>query len=352
MLNKLTNKWILLGALLLGACSPTIVYVQPTDRSIDRPAVVATSTAVPVPAATAEDAASQPETIRSHEQARDLVVAYLAARFGLGVPGTWQVQDQTPSGLVGASTFRFIGEAWTVVTSAPVVAPADVIYQVSVDHVASGLHWEGTVNASGQISEQALIPPVSVRTPEQARDLAVAYVAQARGLAQPAAWTTQPDELNNKGEMTKTYTGGPWVVQVVYSPGAPFVNAYDVTLDHLSAVLRWHGNIDAQGEIAGTFVNAELSGNPSSQTSGEQVDGWVGNVVGNPGGSQWDDYFQMLDQNGSRYGIDGADDEIRSQLASYRDSTVLIRVWGTFIRDVPDAYGTQIMVTRIEIYKP
>jgi len=80
----------------------------------------------------------------------------------------------------------------------------------------------------------------------------------------------------------------------------------------------------------------------------EPVEDWVGVVVSNPEGAQFDDYFQMLDQNGTRVGITGFD-AIGEQLIALRDTGTLIHVWGVIRRNVPDAYGSQIEVTRLEV---
>lgn len=84
-----------------------------------------------------------------------------------------------------------------------------------------------------------------------------------------------------------------------------------------------------------------------SEGTTEPVEDWVGVVVSNPEGAQFDDYFQMLDQNGTRVGISGTD-VIGEQLVALRDTGTLIHVWGVIRRDVPDAYGAQIEVTRLE----
>ena len=57
-----------------------------------------------------------------------------------------------------------------------------------------------------------------------------------------------------------------------------------------------------------------------------------------------------MDQNGTRYGIDAASDVLKEQFISYRDTGVAVQVWGVLQKDVPDAYGAQILVTRIEPY--
>ncbi|MDY0019299.1 MAG: DUF333 domain-containing protein [Anaerolineae bacterium] len=83
----------------------------------------------------------------------------------------------------------------------------------------------------------------------------------------------------------------------------------------------------------------------------EPIEGWIGALVSNPQGAQFDDYFQMLDQNGSRFGISSLDPLLEQELEALRDTGQLIQVWGVLRRDVPDAYGTQIEVTRIAEYQ-
>lgn len=102
------------------------------------------------------------------------------------------------------------------------------------------------------------------------------------------------------------------------------------------------------------FFRGECGVEPENETSPETteiiepVEDWVGVVVSNPEGAQFDDYFQMLDQNGTRVGITGSD-AIGEQLVTLRDTGTMIHVWGVIRRDVPDAYGAQIEVTRLEI---
>jgi hypothetical protein len=88
---------------------------------------------------------------------------------------------------------------------------------------------------------------------------------------------------------------------------------------------------------------------PSNDEPAQSVEDWWGVVVSNPPGAQFDDYFQMMDQNGTRYGIDSLDPVIQEQLIHLRDTAQVIRVWGVLNLDVPDAYGGQIQVDRLEL---
>lgn len=76
---------------------------------------------------------------------------------------------------------------------------------------------------------------------------------------------------------------------------------------------------------------------------------WIGVIAGTPLGSQFDDYFQMVDQDGARVGIDGQSDEINAQLIAARDSGVMVHVWGTLNSDTMDVNGSQILATRLEV---
>jgi putative hemolysin len=84
------------------------------------------------------------------------------------------------------------------------------------------------------------------------------------------------------------------------------------------------------------------------------VEGWEGTIVSNPPGSQFDDYLVLAGDfpvgfGIAGYGSDGPDPTLAAQLESLRDTGTPVRVWGQVIAGVPDAFGSQIQMTRIEI---
>jgi hypothetical protein len=197
------------------------------------------------------------------------------------------------------------------------------------------------------VSEMPAISEFVVQGNEQARDVALAYVAEKAGLPLPDGdWAFKDQTSQGPADATTwLFTNGPWVVQVSAPAIAPQQVVYSITVDHMSAIIRWEGTVDSFGEIV--EQNFIQGSQPESPEKPDELS-WVGVVVSNPPGSQFNDYFQLMDQNGTRYGITGADEMLEEQLISYRDSGVAIQVWGILRKDVPDAYGVQITVTHIE----
>jgi putative hemolysin len=87
---------------------------------------------------------------------------------------------------------------------------------------------------------------------------------------------------------------------------------------------------------------------PIPEQAGQRVEGLVGVMVSTPQFAQIDDYFQGMDQNGSRFGIWSRDPVVLAELEALRDSGTVIRIWGTLFTGRMDAYNTQIEVERFE----
>lgn len=245
MSTKDLTIFVALGVLVVSACR--IVVPQ------EKPASTMPKDAVSSSVELIEDIPNQLVPVLGHDQARNVIVKYLADHYGLTLPVEWKFVDQTQADLVGSSKSMFVGDLWTVIVSAPVIAPEYLVYQIEVSDLASGLQWLGTVDAFGTITEESVTPPVSVASTEDARDLAVKLVAENQNLEIPMEWVKQSNKFVGN-YVLETYTGGPWVVQVSYISSAPFVGEYQVVIDHLQAVIRWQGKVDAHGNPEGYLM--------------------------------------------------------------------------------------------------
>jgi hypothetical protein len=217
----------------------------------------------------------------------------------------------------------------------------------------AGPEAERTLPAAPALEENDPSPVLDL---EQARDLAVAYAAQRTGSPVPeGTWTRQDTTpVDLVGASEALYTLGPWVVKVSAPVVAPAQRTFSIVIDHLTAVFRWEGSVDAGGNVSETNFTAGVPAPQPGSLPGdlEQApESWVGVVISNPPGAQFDDFFQMLDQDGTRCGIDSLDEAVRDQIKAYRDSGILLKVYGKMQEGI-DAYGMQITVTRLEEYQP
>lgn len=95
-------------------------------------------------------------TILPPERAVELAVEYAILNFreldGVSAPESWEVEDLTRPGLVGASQRKFTGDSWTVETSWAVVWKP--VYTVEINHGGEdGFHWKGTVDQDENVIE-------------------------------------------------------------------------------------------------------------------------------------------------------------------------------------------------------
>lgn len=237
---------IIMSTLILSACAGKV-----QAEKLDEPEVILIpDSEEEVQPEESDDQSFEEEfAIVSHEEARDIAVAYLAEKFSLPEPDEWFANDQTPEGLLGSSDFLYTSGAWVVSITAPVVAPEYLVYSMEIDHIATGMHWEGKVDAQGNLEETDVLEPLQVLSAEDARDAVVAYIIAEYGGEAVGEWTTQPMKPIEKAGVRNTYTSGPWVVQVDHYAAAPIVPGYHIVVDHMSLVARWEGRINADGEI-------------------------------------------------------------------------------------------------------
>jgi hypothetical protein len=84
-------------------------------------------------------------------------------------------------------------------------------------------------------------------------------------------------------------------------------------------------------------------------TEDEPIEGVQGLVVSNPPGSQFDDYLILDGDYPVGYGIHSLDPDLEAQLQGLRDTGQFVRLSGQLRTGVPDAFGSQIEVTELEV---
>jgi len=192
------------------------------------------------------------------ESARDAAIRYIVEKYpelaDLAVPSEWKFTDLTPEGMLGASTYRYMGLNWNVTIRFMVVL--EPVYTVTVEHSGdTEFTWEGTVDGSGatELSSSLSTEQVEVLSPEQARDLAVAYVLanypELEGVEAPTEWEftdLTPEGL--LGYSTFRYTSGGWAVQVGFPVVWKPVYAVELSIDE--PALDWMGTVPQDGTVA------------------------------------------------------------------------------------------------------
>jgi hypothetical protein len=107
----------------------------------------------PVPTAVT---AELPEGVKI---ARDAAIAYVNINYDIWPrisEADWKVACVTPEDIVGASAYRLTADSCVITVSYPVTAPDSTIYHVVLDDSAVNFHWEGDVDAQGQVLPQWL----------------------------------------------------------------------------------------------------------------------------------------------------------------------------------------------------
>lgn len=255
---KLTIKSclvILIWSATISACAQVPgENLTPTATSEARAAITTPArTTSPQPAATASAQPPLPRgevIIRDHSQARDAAVAHVAQVYDLEQPESWQAEELPLGDLVGSTAFRYTSGAWVVQVSAPVVALENVIYSVVVDQLQAGVHWEGLVNAFGDMAEGEVAPLAAITSPQAARDMALAYISRNYGKVVPMDWNSQDVPQTAVGSTRYRYTSGTWTVNVVEPASAPLASEYQVAVQNSQDGFGWQGMVSAQGVVS------------------------------------------------------------------------------------------------------
>ena len=333
----MNRKWIvwglvlMIGALFVSGCSVAVVADEP--ESVEY------------------------ETVEPYDStmARDAALAYLWKHNGRSAPAVglaWTEKNVTPEGSIGGMTYRYTAEDWTVTVSYGVVNPASVVYTVVIESQVLGVHWEGTVDAEGSVSERS-DETAEWFDPICARDAVLAYISARYGEQAPSldlVW----DETNKTpgypekplpGATNLQYTADNWMMTLSYPVVRPDMVEYQITIVNESAGFRWQGKVTASGEVI----------EQSIVTGKQPVVAWYGRVVSLPVGSQFDDYISLMPQGTGEIGVEGVNEEIEAQIVALRDKEMpgaYAHFWGTLTCDMLDYGGCQLLVTKLRVDGP
>lgn len=208
------------------------------------------------PGEVAEDEVSPTEeTIEIHDylEARDFLAAYFLTQYGIEHTEPWKEENITPENAGPSSTYRYVSGLLTIVITAEAAAPYAPIYTIDqASYIANGFYWEGTLSFDGSITETLVYPPGTVLNPEQARDAVLAYLGETYDLNAFGEWTDEGYSHSDDPTSAlswKTFTSASWVVKVEFEPAAPLVAKYHVTVENITAGIRWEGEVSLRGEI-------------------------------------------------------------------------------------------------------
>ena len=188
---------------------------------------------------------------------KDIAIKYIHERYShisAPLPEFWAFEIIDSEGLVGSSLQQFTGGDWKVNVSFAVVARPD--YQVSVKYTGDdSFTWSGTVNQNTAVSEKSTSLEVVILSPEDARDIAVAYFIEVNSfnVTAPGDWMTENlTQQDLVGFNKMQYTSGEWVVNV--SNPVVWKPTYNVDVEYSLVGYVWSGRVDQSGTVVSEIL--------------------------------------------------------------------------------------------------
>jgi hypothetical protein len=266
--------------------------------------------------------------------ARDTALFYIRNNYGEAAPPTdanWTVAQVPSDGSVGASSYRFESQGWTLTLAYPIVPPEATIYSIELFNSTSGFHWMGQVDAQGNVTEMVEV---------QGEAPVIAWAGRFKALVEGAG----PND---------------YFVMIPEGVGAVGVEGIDKQMESAMELLTassgdyahiWGCLSCGVEDFNGCRVLVERIRFGNEITEAEPVEGWEGVIYNGPPEprSGGDDYFALVGDYPVQYGIWAMDEGLRAELEALRDTQTVIRIWGTIVAGIPDWNGTQILVTRYE----
>ncbi|QRN84533.1 DUF333 domain-containing protein (plasmid) [Chloroflexota bacterium] len=101
-----------------------------------------------------------PGTIKSVEEARDAVFAYLNQAYGTPILSNWSDEGSTQGTLNDHPTTvrTFSANSWVVVLEFEPTSPLVASYHVTVEEQSGSIDWEGNITLYGEITEGSTLP--------------------------------------------------------------------------------------------------------------------------------------------------------------------------------------------------
>jgi hypothetical protein len=330
---KMKNNWILLCVVVVLAALTTTGCNFSQLLSSDTPTPI-------IPAVIVTDVPTEEPFDFLQAGARDAALAYIKTTYPRYAPPEnldWKVEEITPEGLVGSSTFRYTAEDWVITLTAPVVAPEAVIYHVEVTNEISSFRWEGKVDAESKVTE----------------------ISSIGGGTDVVGWL---------GYVLSTPEGAQFDDYVVILPegvGEFGIEGAQDAIDAEIIALRDHEEPGKYAHFWGV-LNCDVPDYSGCQllvdqirvgteiTEAERIQNWFGRIYSLDPGMQFDDYFVLEGDYPVQYGISSFIAEngfpiYAEELESLRDTDQSIKISGELICGVPDSNGCQIQVSYLEV---
>ncbi len=269
---------------------------------------------------------------------RDEVLIYLAERYPERAPGsdvTWAEENVTEEDLLGSSTVQYTSGGWVVTVTYPIVAPEDIIYEITVSNGTSGLSWRGKVAAEGTVTETLASAPAQGSSETEGEPV--------------QGWIGVIVDLPSGNQFGQYFEGEDGEE---YNIGTPTGSVREQVAEARTTGARvkvWgtlYTGVPADDARTIEVERLEFLSQPPLD-EGEPVEGWTGVIVDLPPGNQFSQHFERED--GEEYTIGATDDTVRQQMRDVATSGVRIKVWGTLFTGAPAIEARHIHVDRLEV---
>ena len=173
---------------------------------------------------------------------------------------------------------------------------------------------------------------------------------------QPATSPRQSAEVVQSSELTQTRTKTDGPSQPVPRDSETGSSKKLRLLESLQSSVEITGRVEKASELKTVNGSEDIQGGPIGEGPGIQVNGWMGYVVSNPNGSQFDDSVVFLPEGQiGCYGLEGAIPAIQEEIVALRDKEQPgknAHFWGFLRCPAIDYGGCQLVVEQIQVSGP